>query len=561
MPRDEALETIWPRLGADVAASNLHKAASYARRALGGRGAIVLRSGMVELAPEAEVTTDVERFERGDDSAYGGDLLPDDHYAEWAAAVRARLRRRRLDLMREHGWWEEVLREEPADEDALRALMRRHFVSGDRLAAARQLRLLRDELAALGMEPSAKTLALQRELTRGPAVRAARVLHAPLEGREREVASGSDALRRAAAATAPRCSCGRVGVRQDASDRGLAGRGRGARLPHPSRRRTRGGGPHAVRAAHRGARSASRATPGARGRTHGQRAGGAGATPAVGTQAATTEDAVNRHRLFSAVAQLLAEAASERGVVLAIDDLHAVDEASAALLHHLARSGAGERLLVVAALRDEPLPKAVALVRSRLLERGAAVEVALGPLSRAAIGAVARRAAGRPLAPAALASIERSSAGNPFFAEELAASVDAAGEVTVPPRLREIAARRLEQLEPHGERLLAALAVIDDGFTDADLRALAGGEPVDRALAAAEAAGVLEAVRARYRFRHALVRQELAARVPEAALRPTHADAAALLAADERPPEAVAHHLLRAGRARDAVPLLTQAAE
>jgi DNA-binding SARP family transcriptional activator len=127
MPRDEALETIWPRLGADVAASNLHKAASYARRALGGRGAIVLRSGMVELAPEAEVTTDVERFERGDDSAYGGDLLPDDHYAEWAAAVRARLRRRRLDLMREHGWWEEVLREEPADEDALRALMRRHL--------------------------------------------------------------------------------------------------------------------------------------------------------------------------------------------------------------------------------------------------------------------------------------------------------------------------------------------------------------------------------------------------------------------------------------------------
>src|SRR4029079_12638824 len=74
-------------------------------------------------------------------------------------------------------------------------------------------------------------------------------------------------------------------------------------------------------------------------------------------------------------------------------------------------------------------------------------------------------------------------------------------------------------------------------------------------------AGVLELVRGRYRFRHALVRHELVARMPEAALSRTHAEAAALLAAEQAPPEAVAHHLLRAGRAREAVPLLTRAAE
>ena len=44
MPRDEVLEMLWPQLGADAAASNLHKAASYARRALGDRGAVVLRA-------------------------------------------------------------------------------------------------------------------------------------------------------------------------------------------------------------------------------------------------------------------------------------------------------------------------------------------------------------------------------------------------------------------------------------------------------------------------------------------------------------------------------------
>ena len=73
--------------------------------------------------------------------------------------------------MRSEGRWDDVLREDPADEEAHRALMRRHVASGDRPAAARQYRLLRDELSRLGAEPSEETLALQRELTRGPAVR------------------------------------------------------------------------------------------------------------------------------------------------------------------------------------------------------------------------------------------------------------------------------------------------------------------------------------------------------------------------------------------------------
>ena len=43
----------------------------------------------------------------------------------------------------------------------------------------------------------------------------------------------------------------------------------------------------------------------------------------------------------------------------------------------------------------------------------------------------------------------------------------------------------------------------------------------------------------RYRFRHALVREELAGRLPEETLRRTHAEAAALLVAADAPPEAV----------------------
>ena len=97
-------------------------------------------------------------------------------------------------------------------------------------------------------------------------------------------------------------------------------------------------------------------------------------------------------------------------------------------------------------------------------------------------------------------------------------------------------ARRLERLEPLGERLLAALAVIDDGFTDDGAQRHSRAPSVSsEALDEAQAAGVLERARGRYRFRHALVREELAARLPEEALRRTHADAAALLAADDAP--------------------------
>ncbi len=563
MPRDEVLEMLWPHLGADAAASNLHKAASYARRALGDRGAIVLRGGMVEFAPEAEVTTDVERFERGDDSAYGGELLPDDAYEQWTLAPRARLRERRLSVLRAHGLWDEVLREDPADEEAHRGLMRQHMARGDRPAVARQFRLLRDELARLGTEPSEEMLALQRELMRGPAVHAARLLRAPVEGRDRELASASGALRRAAGGQGGALLViGALGIGKTCLVDALLAEAerldfhtlRGA--VHEEEGRT----PYAPLVEALGPLVERRPELTAA-LTDSARAALSRLLPSLSRGPGGAPQAVDRHRIFSAVAQLLAQAAADRGVVVAIDDMHAADEATVALFHHLARSAGGERLLLVASMRDEPLPAAPALVRSSLLGRGAAVELALGPLDRTALAAVAERAAARPLSAGALSAVERSAAGNPLFAEELAASVDASGELTVPPRLRELLARRLERLEPFGEQALAALAVIDDGFSRVEFAALAGDARVDEALAEAHATGVLESVRGRYRFRHALVREELATRLPEETLRRTHADAAALLAASDAPPEAVAHHLLRAGRPREAVPLLAQAAE
>ena len=562
MPRDQVLEKLWPRLGADAGAANLHKAASYARRALGERDAVVVRGGVVALAPDADVFTDVERFESGDDTAYGGELLPDDRYEEWTLGPRARLRERRLALLRSRGLWDELIREDPTHEEAHRALIRRRAAGGDRLAALAQLQVLRGELARLGAEPSEETRALERELTRGPAVQAPRLLTGPLQGRERELATGLDALRRAAAGDGGALLVtGALGIGKtrmieallaEAERRGFhtlrgtahAAEGRAPYAPlvealDPLALRR----PELVGALTESARAAlSRLLP---------------SVPATGAPPAP----VGRHRLFSAVAALVAAAAEERGAVLAIDDLNAAGEASVAVTHHLARAAVGERLLVIAGIRDEPLPEHVARVRSSLLERGAALELALGPLDRDALAAVAQRAAGRPLPGTVVSTIQRSAAGNPFFAEELAAYADASGEVAVSPRLHEVIARRLERLEPFGERRLAALATIDDGFTREELIVLAGSARADEMLAEATAAGVLEYARGSYRFRHAPVREELVARLPEATLRETHARGATLLAAQGAPPEEIARHLLGAGRPVDAVPLLTQAVE
>src|SRR3954465_13816906 len=156
LARDQVLEALWPQLGTEPAAANLHKAASYARRALGDRSAVVLRAGQVQLAPGARVMTDVERLEAGDDVA-ADELLPDDRYEEWTLAPRERVHALRLAGLRRSGRWEEVLRAEPADEEAGRALARAALEGGDRATAARRLRSLRDELGRLGVRPSEET--------------------------------------------------------------------------------------------------------------------------------------------------------------------------------------------------------------------------------------------------------------------------------------------------------------------------------------------------------------------------------------------------------------------
>jgi DNA-binding SARP family transcriptional activator len=168
LPRDRVLDDLWPQLGADAAMANLHKAAHHGRRALGDTAGVVLQGGLVLLAPGARVETDVERFEAAADPAlYPGELLPDDPYAQWAEERRRSLRGRYLEGLRGAERWEELADAEPGDEPAQRAVIRARFASGDRTGALRAGERLSAALAALGLEPSADTLALHARIAGG----------------------------------------------------------------------------------------------------------------------------------------------------------------------------------------------------------------------------------------------------------------------------------------------------------------------------------------------------------------------------------------------------------
>ena len=167
--RERVIDALWPELGVKDAAPRLHKAAHYARRAMGDQRALVIAGESVALWPDAEPSVDAIRFERlAEDAlrrrdpagagvaadAYAGDLLPDDVYEPWTEQSRERLRLLHLDLLRLAGRWEELVSADPADEDANLSLVEALAGAGQHAAALRQLeRLDRAMRRELGVAP------------------------------------------------------------------------------------------------------------------------------------------------------------------------------------------------------------------------------------------------------------------------------------------------------------------------------------------------------------------------------------------------------------------------
>lgn len=178
--RLQVMEALWPESEPGAAGTNLRKALHFARLALADERAIVNEHGVLVLAPEATVGTDVESFEAaarraletGDAATcrdavelYRGDLLPDDLYESWTIEPRGRLRRRYLDVLRAGALWDRLSEEDPTDEQATRELMRMHLEAGERREAIRRFERLREVLRdQLGVGPDPETVALYEQV-------------------------------------------------------------------------------------------------------------------------------------------------------------------------------------------------------------------------------------------------------------------------------------------------------------------------------------------------------------------------------------------------------------
>jgi predicted ATPase len=107
------MDALWPDLDPAAAANNLHQVVHAARRALGAE-AIELREEMLTL----RASVDVEDFERAAEQArragssgaaraamsvYGGELLPENRYEDWAGARREEIEQLRVELESEIG--------------------------------------------------------------------------------------------------------------------------------------------------------------------------------------------------------------------------------------------------------------------------------------------------------------------------------------------------------------------------------------------------------------------------------------------------------------------------
>ncbi len=250
-----------------------------------------------------------------------------------------------------------------------------------------------------------------------------------------------------------------------------------------------------------------------------------GLDPSLVEVDAADDPAAARFRAVARCADRLLAAAEADGLAVAVEDVHWADDATLALLTHLARETSGTRLLLVATSRD-PVPAPLAGTTG--------LRLALVPLEVADVRDWVG-GAGDAVA------LHRRSGGNPLYLREL---VRQGSDGEIGAGLRDLLLRRLDDLDPDTRALLDGAAVLGDEV-DTDVLA-----PDVDALAAARAAGVLvEDPREprRLRWSHALLRSACY----DALDRDVRIGWHRRVADAGGPPGRVAEHRLRAADGRD----------
>jgi DNA-binding CsgD family transcriptional regulator/tetratricopeptide (TPR) repeat protein len=241
-----------------------------------------------------------------------------------------------------------------------------------------------------------------------------------------------------------------------------------------------------------------------------------------------------RHRLHTAVSDILVGAGRRQPVLLVLEDVHWADSATLVLLRHLARPAMESRLLVLTTFRDTEaeVPPQLADSLADLRRSEDVLRLHLAGLTEDDVTEFVRLSGdgdAECIEPDLPAAIRELTDGNPFLLCELWRTLVETGslahdggalhltrplsEIATPDSVREVTAQRLARLGPGTGELLELFAVAGPEFELDVLRDAAPGGPERfSALELAVRSGIIEELAAgslAYRFTHELVRRAL----------------------------------------------------
>lgn len=199
------------------------------------------------------------------------------------------------------------------------------------------------------------------------------------------------------------------------------------------------------------------------------------------------DESPQKHRGFEAVARLIEHTSRRVPVVMIIEDLHWLDDASREILEQAVARTDSARVMIVTTHRPDHRPN--------WQSNAAFTQLRLRPLNGADSAEIVRARAGGAVPRDIEERILRKADGNPFYLEELTRALVEDGslvardgrvvvtrrseEIRIPDTIGEVLGARIDRLRPAAKRVAQVASVLGRQFRRAHVEALLEGEPID----------------------------------------------------------------------------------